>query len=154
VYALALALLQALESGARPPQEETWQTFLARRAQSPVEVTDAPAVAPFVQILRQALSINPEARPTAAELAAALEGAKPQVVEKRARRRLLVPISVAALAAVLLLVTYFVRQSRLRLINETLEAADAQMLGEELEAERARSLELESQLGQQKPDEP
>ncbi len=154
VFALALALLRSLGPGARPPQDEAWPTFLARRAQSAVQVTDSPAVAPFAKILRHALSINPEARPTAAELAAALEGAKAQVAERRARRRLLVPISVAALAAVLLLVTYFVRQSRLRLINETLEAADAQMLGEELEAERARSLELESQLGQKKQIEP
>jgi hypothetical protein len=65
-----------------------------------------------------------------------------------------VPISVVAVAVVLLLVTYFVRQSRLRLIDETLEAADAQMLREELEAERARSLELESQLGQKDQPEP
>jgi hypothetical protein len=154
VFALGLALLDSLEPSARSRGDDPWPAFLARRAESPIAVPDSPRVAPFAGLLRQALSIDPEARPSAAEVAATLEGARPEVMEKRARRRLLVPMTVVAVAVVLLLVTYFVRQSRLLLIHETLEAADAQILGEELEAERARSRELESQLSQQEPPKP
>jgi serine/threonine protein kinase len=154
VFALGLALLHSLEPRARPRGDDPWPAFLARRAKSPIEVSDSPKLAPFAKLLRQALSINADARPSAAEFAAALEGARREVAEKRARRRLLVPISVVAVAVVLLLITYFVRQSRLRLIDATLDAADAQVLDEELEAERARALELESQLSRQNQPEP
>ena len=154
VYALALTLLDSLEPSARLRRDEAWSAFLARRAQSAVEVPDSPTVAPFAELLRQALRIKPEGRPSAAQFAAALEDARAEVAEKRARRRLLVPISALAAAVVLLIVTYFVRQSRLRLIDETLEAADAQLLGQELEAERARSRELESRLGRKNQPEP
>lgn len=154
VFALALMLHNSLGPGARAPADDPWPAFLARRAQSPVQVGDSTKVAPFASLLQRALSIAPEARPSAAELAGALEKARPELAEKKARRRLFVPLSLVAVAAILLLVTYFVRQSRLRLIDETLEAADAQVLSEELEAEKARSRELESRLspkGQPQP---
>jgi hypothetical protein len=54
-----------------------------------------------------------------------------------------------AAAAALLLLIYFLRESRARLIEETLEAADVQVLSEELQAERARSRELEGDLSRQ-----
>ncbi len=146
VFALALALLRSLDSSARRKTEEPWSAFLARRAGSSVEVGDSARVAPFARTLRRALSLNPEERPTAAELAKALEEAKPRVAEDRSRRGLLVPLAIVVAAAALILVTYFVRQSRLRLIDETHKAADAEVLEEELEAERARSKQLEEQL--------
>ncbi len=154
VFALALMLLQALGHGPRAPADDPWPAFLARRAESPIQVGDSAGVAPFASLLQRALSMAPEARPSAAKLAGALERARPEVAERKARRRLFVPISVVAVAAILLLVTYFVRQSRLRLIDETLEAADAQVLSEELEAEKVRSRELESELSAKDRPEP
>ena len=154
VFALALMLRNSLAPRARLPADEPWSAFLARRADSTVELGDSPKFAPFAKWLQRALSIVPEARPSAAEVGEALGGARPEVAEKKARRRLFVPISVLAVALILLMVTYFVRQSRLRLIEETLEAADAQVLGEELEAEKARARELESQLSSKHQPEP
>lgn len=154
VFAVGLALLVSLEPSARPRGESPWPAFLASRAESPIEVPDSPRIAPFAKLLRRALSIDPDDRPTAADFAVALEHARPGVSRTRARRQMLVPLSVVAVAVCLLLVTLVVRQSRLRLIDATFQAADAQTLGEELEAERARSRELERELSQQERAEP
>jgi hypothetical protein len=149
VFALGLALLHSLDPAASPPADEPWSAFLAGRAASSIEASASQRVAPFARLLEQALSQDPEARPSAAELAVALERVRPKVAEKRARRGLLVPISIMAAAAALLLVIYSLRESRARLIEETLEAADVQVLSGELEAERARSRELESNLSRE-----
>jgi hypothetical protein len=147
VFALGLALLHALDPAAGPPRDQPWSTFLHGRAASSFEATESQRAAPFARLLERALSQNPETRPSAAELVAALERVKPRVAEKQARRGLLVPLSIMAAAAALLLVIYFLRESRAQLIEETLEGADVQVLSEELESEKARSRELERNLG-------
>lgn len=146
VFSLGLALLCALEPGARPGSGEPWSAFLIRRATAPVEVPASSRVGPFSELLTRALSVDPHVRPTAAEFASGLERLAPSVSAKRNRRRLFIPASIVAAAAALLLVAVFVRQSRLRLIEETQRGADAVMLSEELEAEKARSKQLEAEL--------
>lgn len=146
VFALGLAVLHSLDPAANPPTDQPWPAYLAVRAASSIEARESQRVAPFARLLERALSQSPEARPSAAELAAALERVRPKVAENRARRGLLVPVSIIAAAAALLLVIYFLRESRAQLIEETLEAADVQVLSEQLEAERARSRELERNL--------
>ena len=149
VFALGLALLHSLDPAASPPADEPWSAFLAARAASSIEARASQRVAPFARLLERALSQNPEARQSAAELAATLERARPKVAEKRTRRGLLVPVSIMAATAALLLIIYFLRESRARLIEKALEAADVQVLSEELQVERARSRELESNLSRQ-----
>ena len=146
VFSLGLALLCALEPGARPGSGEPWPAFLTRRATAPVEVPASSRVGPFSELLTRALSVDPHVRPTAAEFASELERLAPSVSAKQTRRRLFIPMSIVAAAAALLLVAVFVRQSRLRLIEETQRGADALMLSEELEAEKARSKQLEAEL--------
>jgi hypothetical protein len=149
VFALGLALLHSLDPAASPPADEPWSAFLAGRAASSIKGSASQRVAPFAKLLERALSQNPEARPSAPEFAAALERVRPKIAEKRARRGLLIAGSVMVATAALLLVIYFLRESRARLIEGILEAADVQVLSEELEAERARSRELESNLSRE-----
>lgn len=142
VFALGYTLLQCLAPDPGVAREP-WPSFVAKRAREPVSIVDNPRTRPFARLLERALAIDPDARPSAAEMAEALEAAKPKIAAKRARRSLVLPVSVVLAVVGLLLVGLFLRQSRLRLIQETLDVAEAQELRDELEAERARSKALE-----------
>jgi serine/threonine-protein kinase len=149
VFSLALAMLCALDPAINR-DEQPWRDSLAERM-SGFELRNSSRVAPFAKVLARALAVDPAARPSAAELTKALEATGPTIAKKRARRGWLIPLSVFMVASALLVVTYFVHRSRVRLIDETLRAADVQVLTEELEAEKARAKGLEEQLNETSP---
>lgn len=145
VFALGCTLQQCLAPESTTP-DEPWAAFLSRRASERASLGESSRVAPFGALLERTLARDPEDRPSGAEIAAALEAVKPKVADKRARRNLWLPVSIVIAAAALLLVGAFLRQSRLRLIQETLDVAEAHELEEALEAEQARSKALEQRL--------
>ena len=146
VFALGLALFDSLEGGARNRAREPWPDFLATRAEHPLKVPGNGRFAPFAALLRRMLELIPEARPPATEVASELERLEPAVAARRRRAKVWVPLSFAAVVLVLVLVAAFVRDSRLELIRELRDIADAQTLQEALEAERERSKRLEAEL--------
>ena len=148
VFALGLVLLSSLEPSARPPKGERWAAFLERRASEPIEVPSTRRTAPFAALLRRALAIEPGSRPSAAELASELDKLGPSALAEQSQRKMWIPVSIGALTLALLLVAVFVRQSRLKLIRETHNGAEVRTLSEELEAEKARSRHLESELNE------
>ena len=147
VFSLGFLLLHALR-----PRTGAPKTNLAERASADVEIPKSGSAASFNRALRDALSLDPRARPSAAELSERLSRLSPTVEADRKRRRLWIPITMVLGVAALLLVAVFVRQSRLKLIREVQRGADAQILSEELEAERARSRQLEEALQRSQDD--
>ncbi|MBW2233712.1 MAG: hypothetical protein JRH17_25315 [Deltaproteobacteria bacterium] len=147
VFSLGLLLLQALQPRAGAPKID-----LAERASADAEIPKSGPAASFNRALQDVLSLDPQARPSAAELSERLSRLSPMVQADRKRRRLWIPITIVLGVAALLLVAVFVRQSRLKLIRETQRGADAQVLSEELEAERARSRQLEEALQRPRDD--
>ncbi|MEM7434993.1 MAG: protein kinase [Myxococcota bacterium] len=146
VFALGLALWYATDVKARRERELPWQEFLARRTGPPIEVRDGTAAQPFAPVLRAALSPDPEARPSAEAFVGGLDAAKPEVRDRKMKRRLMIPVAILGAMIVLGAFTLYVQRARLQMIEESVDTANAQVLTDELEAERARSVELEKQL--------
>jgi len=146
VFSLGLVLLCSLAPRLRPSEDMPWASFLASRAKETVQIPDSNRIAPFAALLKRALSTEPQVRPTAAEFASALDKAKPKVSAQRERRALAVPVAALLAALALFLVAYFVRASRLKMIREATEGAEAEVLQQELEAEKGRAQDLESAL--------
>ncbi|MEM7137472.1 MAG: hypothetical protein AAF500_12870 [Myxococcota bacterium] len=146
VFALGLALWYATDTKARRERELPWQEFLVNRAGSPIQVQEGTAAQPFVPMLRAALSPDADARPSADAFVAALDAAKPDVRDRKMKRRLMIPLAILAAVFLLGAFTIYVQRARLRVIEEAVDAADAQVLTDELDAERSRSIELEREL--------
>jgi eukaryotic-like serine/threonine-protein kinase len=87
VYALCLTLFDALSPVARPvPPEGATAYALRERARGGVELPEVPELADILPTLRTWLALDPEARPSAVELALALP-VLTRAEERRAERR-------------------------------------------------------------------
>lgn len=97
-------------------------------------------------ILQASLSSDPSARPSAVDVCKKLARLGRDIERQRRKRAWTLGLGLGALVLALFAVTYFVRESRRQLIEDSLRAVDVQEAEQELEAERERVRELEALL--------
>lgn len=111
--------------------------------------TGAPSLprGPLGRALAPALTTTTESPERAYDLAKRLARIRGEL-DARARRTRWLAVSATVIGITLLLVgfAYYLTESRARLLRRTLDVADTATLEEDLEAEQARSLELEREL--------
>ena len=151
VFSLGATLFFALSPKDQPKHQDDWSEFLNTRAKASPEVPKSSQLELFAPLLCQALSLDPQARPTASEFAAYLERLSPRIESDRRNRQIMFPVVVLVAALSLLGIAYFVRESQRVLIRQGYDATDSQVLRQELEAEKTRSKKLEERLRSSNP---
>lgn len=148
VFSLALTTLQSMVPAIGPPVGSAHRELLGARAREPVEVPESAGLTGLRPLLEKALSVEPTDRPDAAEIAKRLATIRKSDDPERSRRQWVLGLAAGALALALFAFVYFVRESRLDLLDEAVKGAETQALQKELEAEQKRSRQLELRVNE------